>query len=131
MPTLPRENAKKSYSNYLITVTDPTLRDVCDDLGDVKYKWFEIGIQLGIPRNTLKQFEKEADPLSAAVDYWLKGNAVESAVPVSWKSIVIALKSAYVGEPALAEKIDKKYCQQSFKEQGQGQETPISMIIGA
>ena len=113
-----RENAGK----YILIVktlwratyfpVDPTLRDVCDELGEMRHKWFEIGIQLSIPRNTLKQFKNEDDPLSAAVDYWLKGNVVDSAVPVSWKSIITALKSKHVGEPALAEEIKKKYCQQ-------------------
>lgn len=81
----------------------------------MRHKWFLIGIQLGIPRNTLKQFENEADPFSAAVDYWLKGNVKDSGVPISWKSIVTALKSRYVGEPALAEELNKKYQQQHTK----------------
>ena len=31
--------------------------------------------------------------------------------PISWKSIVAALKSKHVGEPALADEVNKKYCQ--------------------
>ena len=86
----------------------------------MKHKWFEIGIQLGVPRNILKQFKSEDDPLSASVDYWLKGNVVESAVPISYQSLVTALKSKHVGEPALAEETSKKYCQQQIEvEKGQ------------
>ncbi len=88
------------------------MRAICDALGSIKTKWFEIGIQLGIPRNKLKEFEEERDPLSAVVDYWLRENVTEPVVPVSWKSIAAALKSKYVGEPGLAELISKKYCQQ-------------------
>ena len=80
---------------------------MCDKLGDVSHKWREIGVQLGIPYNKLKQFEKEADPLAAAIDYWLKGN---TGIPVLWKSIHTALKSGHVGEQALAEEISKIYC---------------------
>ena len=86
-------------------------------MGSVKTKWLEIGIQLGIPRSKLLEFKKEDDPLSAVVDYWLRGNVTESVVPISWESIVTALKSKYVGEPGLAEEITKEYCQQE-KEKG-------------
>ena len=85
---------------------------MCNALGGVKTKWFKIGIQLGIPRNKLEEFEGKEDPLSAVVDYWLRGNV---KTPISWKSIVEALKSEYVGEPALAETISKKYCQDPVK----------------
>ncbi len=75
------------------------------------HKYFKIGIQLGIPRNKLLQFEHdEDDPPSAVVDYWLRGNVPD--VPISWKSIVEALKSEHVGEAGLAQKISKKYRQQ-------------------
>ncbi len=66
-----------------------------------QYKWFEIGIQLGIPRHKLKWFRKEDDPLSAVIDYWLCGN-VES-VPLTWRSVVEVLKSDHVDESDLKE----------------------------
>ncbi len=88
------------------------MRTVCSALGRVKTKWFEIGIQLGIPRSKLKEFEEERDPLSAVVDYWLSGNVTEPVVPICWKTIVNALRSEHVGEPGLAEEISKKYCPQ-------------------
>ena len=68
-----------------------------------------IGVQLGIPKNKLKEFKKEDDPLSEVVDYWLSGNVTESVVPISWKSVVAALKSGHVGEPGLAEEICTKH----------------------
>ena len=68
-----------------------------------------IGIQLGIPLNKLQEFKKEDDPLSLVVDYWLKGNATE---PVSWESIVIALKSEHVEETRLARQIIMDHCEQ-------------------
>ena len=81
-------------------------------LGSIKTKWFSIGIQLGIPRSKLLEFEEERDPLSAVIDYWLKGNVTESVTPMSWKSIAVVLKSKYVGEPGLAEQISNKYKQE-------------------
>ena len=85
------------------------MRAVCGELERASHKWFKIGIQLGIPWDTLKQFEKEDDPLSAIINYWLKGNVTESVVPISWDSIVSALKT--VGEAGLAEQIKAKYSQ--------------------
>ena len=88
------------------------LRTICNELGSLKTKCFEIGIQLGIPHSKMLEFKKGDEPLSAAVDYWLQGNVTESVVPISWKTIVEALKSEYIGEPALAKRIGNKYCQQ-------------------
>ena len=80
------------------------------ELGKIKYKWFEIGIQLGISYGKLKEFEKEVDPLSAIIDYWLNGNV--KGDPVSWRSVVAALESSHVDETGHADSIKKKYCQQ-------------------
>ena len=106
------------YSSLLVQA-DFNLRTLCDALGSIKTKWFEVGVQLGIPRNKLLEFKKEDDPLSAVVDYWLKGNVTDSVVPISWQSIVATLKSEYVGEPGLAERINKKYCLTDDVEKGQ------------
>ena len=83
-------------------------------MGVVAHKWFKIGVQLGIPYNKLKEFEKEDDPLSAAVNYWLSGNVKE--VPVSWSSIVAALESSHVGETGLANRI--KTLQNTLQDNG-------------
>ena len=80
------------------------------ELGEITHMWFKIGVQLGISCGKLKGFEKEADPLAAVIDYWLNDNVEDAEVPVSWKSIVAALKSSYVGETGLANSISKKYC---------------------
>lgn len=95
------------------------LRTICDELGVIKYKWFEIGVMLGIPRGKLMEFRKEDDPLAAAVDYWLNGNV--KSVPLSWRSIVKAVESGHVGETGLAKRISKKYCQQQGNKEGKGE----------
>ena len=73
------------------------------------YKWFKIGIQLGVPRHKLMEFRKEEDSLSAVIDYCLRGNV--EGVPLSWISVVKALQSFHVGETGLAKRIKNKYCQ--------------------
>ncbi len=94
-------------------------------MGSIKTKWFNVGIQLGIPRSKLKEFEEERDPLSAVVDYWLEGNVTEPVVPISWKSIVAALISKHVGEPGLAEEISKKYCPHENATKSEGQSNKL------
>ena len=84
----------------------------------VAHKWFKIGVQLDVPRHKLKEFEKEDDPLSAVIDYWLNGNV--EGVPVSWRSIVAALESSHVGEIGRANRISMKYCQQQNTLQDNG-----------
>lgn len=95
------------YSHYhYITDTDtPSLKEFCDELGTIHYKWFKFGISLDVPYDVLKGFEGEKDPLAAVITYWRAGNTV---VSVSWKSIADALKSNQEG--GLARKIEIKYC---------------------
>ena len=89
------------------------MRVICNELGGVKHKSFEIGIQLGIPRNKLLEFETDRDPLSAAVNFWLSGNVSDtSPPPISWMSIVTALKSRHVDEGELADTIREIFFQE-------------------
>ena len=92
----------------------PALSAVCNELAKVRHKWKQICVQLGFPEHILKQFERETDSLLASVSYWLSGNVTveegEEDRPISWKSLVAALRSEFVGEPGLAEKINNKYC---------------------
>ena len=83
------------------------LKRILNELSIVRYKQYQIGIQLGIPHHKLKEFEKEGDSFSAAIHYWLMGN-VEGAT-VSWESIVNALSSQHVDEKKLALEISSKY----------------------
>ena len=86
------------------------LRLVCDELGVIKHLWFEFGVQMGIPRSKLEEFREVKDPLSAVVDYWLRGNV--EGVPISWESVVKALNSSHVGETGLAKRIRISHCKQ-------------------
>ena len=104
------------YYSY-IALDSLSLRLVCEELKEVTHKSFKIGVLLGIPVCKLKEFKKEDDPLAEAVDYWLNGNV--EGVPVSWRSVVEALKSS--GETGLAKRIEKKYCQQQDNMGGKGQ----------
>ena len=77
-------------------------------LSTAKHKWFEIGMQLGLPYHKLEEFKEKRDPLAAVIDYWLLGNVED--VPLTWRSIVDALKSGQVNESGLAKSIEERYC---------------------
>lgn len=79
-------------------------------MGIVKYKWFQIGTQLGISRPKLMEFKKEDDPLSRVINYLLMENV--GNVSFSWGSIVKALRSKHVDATGLAYRIKMKYCQE-------------------
>ena len=84
------------------------LRVLRNLLDVVARKWYMIGIQLGIPKNKLDEFQNLDDPLSEVINYWLQGNV--KGAPVSWETIVEVLRTEHVGEPGLATKIQSKYC---------------------
>ena len=96
------------------------MRTICGELGVIAFKWFKIGVELGVSHGKLKEFEQEDDPLAAVIHYWLDVNVEVLEVPVSWGSIVAALKSSYVGETGLANRISRKYCQQQNTVQDNG-----------
>ena len=84
------------------------LRTIHKELATVAYKWFKIGIQLGVPYHKLKEFEKDNDPLASTFHYLLS-NGTTGGAPLSWVSIVEALNSDHVGEHGLAMSICDKY----------------------
>ena len=72
-------------------------------------KYYPIGLQLGIDENKLDEFELTHQTVvrrfSAVISHWLKGNAK----PVTWESLLAALKSRSVAEKGLAEKLEENY----------------------
>ena len=70
----------------------------------IQPKWFKFGIQLGILYHVLEGYYGENDPFAAVINYWLKGN-IEGA-PVSWKYVVVCLRS--MDESGPANMINKK-----------------------
>lgn len=70
-------------------------------------KWFMLGIHLGVPYDKLQEFKREDFPLAAVINFCLKGNINP---PLTWLSIVEALKSQDIGEAELGRKLGLKYC---------------------
>ncbi len=84
-------------SNYVCYyIARLNLKIICEELSEVKHKYCEIGVQLGIPYDKLHEFK---NPFMDLLHYWLNGNV--EGVPVCWSSVVEALCSNHVGERGL------------------------------
>ena len=89
----------------VLSVAD--LRVVMKELSDVRAKWNNIGVQLGVSVGTLdaikNQYSDPSDCLRETLTAWLK-----SSTPNEWTNVVDALN--VVGEARLAADLKCKYC---------------------
>ena len=76
--------------------------------------WYDLGLQLGLYDNTLKDIEADnrnaADRFRACMSAWLRGEdkVKETEDGPSWLSLVSALET--IGQHGIATNIDKQYC---------------------
>jgi len=72
-------------------------------------KWYDLGLQLKVPVDTLKTFEidyqSSSDRLREVITTWLKNGENPT-----WRAIVEALRSPVIREANLAKKIHQEYC---------------------
>ena len=89
-----------------------TLPIICNELAVVQHKLHDICVQMNMPQYKATEFmNSKGNGLTEAIDYWLNGNVKD--VSISWETIVNALESKHVDEYGLAQRIRKKYCQQT------------------
>ena len=85
------------------------LRVIMEELNDVRAKWNNIGLQLGISVGTLdaikKQCNDHSDCLRETLTTWLK----RYPPPATWGYIIAALRSSTVDETKLASDLEQKY----------------------
>jgi len=93
------------------TATSLTLGGAFNALHSASHRWFEIGLQLGVPifrlNIILRDMHGTMKQLRAVLEYWM--NNATDPLP-SWKVLVDALKSPTVSESRVAEELEKKYC---------------------
>ncbi len=79
---------------------------LCEELVEVRAKWWPIGLKLKLTPGTLDEIEsKTSNRLEAVLLDWLR-----VTIGASWEQLIDALRSAQVGEIRLAEKLELKYC---------------------
>lgn len=85
-----------------------------DVAATIPAKWRTVGIQLGLPQGTLDSIQDEnaGKPqanLHSFENVFNMWKIQPDKMPVTWKTIVDALKAPSVGENNLADKLEAKY----------------------
>ena len=86
------------------------MKDLLEELSDCFSKYYHIGIQLGVDGGKIEEFDQDYSQKAdrcfpAVISHWLDGNAA----PVTWETLITALKSRSVNKKGLAEKLERKY----------------------
>ena len=91
-------------------LSEKDLLNVMEELADVRSKWYNIGLGLGLSVGTLNSIETEhsntSDSLRATLMKWL--NAYSP--PPTWSKVVETLRTKTVDEARLAAHLEHKYC---------------------
>ena len=81
-----------------------------EELINVRAKWYNIGVKLGVGVGTLNAIRAEcnnsSDCLRETLAAWLRARPT----PTTWSKVVEALNSAIVDEGVLATSLKRKYC---------------------
>ena len=86
------------------------LKVLFPELYPARTKWYDIGLMLGVPVDTLDSVQSETDELGACLRKML-ASALKSMNPkLTWNHIIDALKSVVVSEESLADTLSRKYC---------------------
>ena len=97
----------------LFTATPDILNTVPDEhillelIANIDDKWHEIGLSLNLPRNVLNHLKQRQDSniikLSEVIHTWL----TTQSLPVTWKTIITAIKGGFVKNKEKADEICK------------------------
>ena len=89
---------------------DDDLAVLLEELINVRAKWYNIGMKLGVGVGTLNairiQYNDPSDCLRETLAAWLRARPT----PTTWSKVVEALNSATVDEGALATSMVHRYC---------------------
>ena len=91
-------------------LSEKDLLSVMEELADVRAKWYNIGLGLGLCVGTLDGIKADhsniSDCLREALKTWLKTHHP----PPTWSKVVKALRTKTVDEARLAAHLEHKYC---------------------
>ena len=81
------------------------MKELSKALMKVDNRWYDFGLNLGIPRRILDQYRLQPGPLNAVIEFWHRGN-VDGGPPVTWQSVVDTLRR--IDEIGLAKELQSK-----------------------
>ena len=91
-------------------LSEKNLLNVMEELADVRAKWYNIGLGLGLSVGTLDGIKADhsniSDCLREALKTWLKTNLP----PPTWSKVLETLRTKTVDEARLAAHLEHKYC---------------------
>ena len=91
-------------------LSEKDLLNVMEELADVRAKWYNIGLGLGLSVGTLDGIKADhsntSDCLREALKTWLKTHLP----PPTWSKVVDALRTKTVDEARLAAHLEHTYC---------------------
>ena len=91
-------------------LSEKDLLNVMEELDDVRAKWYNIGLGLGLSVFTLDGIKADhsniSDCLREALKTWLKTHLP----PPTWSKVLESLRTKIVGEAKLAAHLEQKYC---------------------
>ena len=94
------------YFPPLLLVTELDL--LIQELSPAQHKWEDIGRELGVKQDTLRDihtnYSDSGDCLRIMLNEWLERHCI------TWKGIIAILSTPRVGESHLAYQLEAKYC---------------------
>ena len=98
------------FASDLLEESDLDL--LTQELTEVKLKWYEIGVDLGL-KDEVKNIHRQYSDLDVCLRETLRAE-LQHPQPTTWRNIVDALRSPGVRESQLADQLEAKYCPSEF-----------------
>lgn len=76
---------------------------MCKELSTIKPHWRAFGMNLGVPKHKLDEYEDKKEPLFEVINYWDAGNIKDKPV-MTWKAVADTLRC--IEKPNLAKAIE-------------------------
>ena len=96
----------------LVQKERPKLRDLQETLYPMRSKWYQFGVQLDVPTDTLDTISSSSgnfgNKLLQMLKEWVK--QMESQGGVTWEAVVEVLKRRSIGENQLARDVARQWC---------------------
>ena len=94
----------------LVQKERPKLSDLQETLYPIRSKWYQFGVQLQVPTDTLNSIQQSAADMNLLqmLSEWEK--QMESQGGVTWVAVVEALRRQSIGENQLARRVIRQWC---------------------
>lgn len=96
----------------LVQKERPKLRDLQETLYPMRSKWYQFGVQLDVPTDTLDTISSSSgnfdDKLLQMLKEWVK--QMESQGGVTWEAVVEVLRRRSIAENQLARNVARQWC---------------------